>query len=282
MSSTSRSPGEKKPVEGDEPPSKGPGAPSPGRYSLSTEGSTEMAAVRIDSTRMAAVRPESIPAAQDGAPPAPPALPPLPPPPSSQAGPPRRGTLPRGMEAVPAPVPPPLPRTTRKLVSDAPKASIPAALDSGCDATSRRGASAVAASVVARAALEGNRRRRARERASALFTAAEHASREQDAAAFVEGELATAASAAEARHQPPPRRLHVSRLRRRLDRVRVRRAHVRRHGGPHGHRAGRPRAGARALCRARGESHASRARLHDRREVGRGAARVDRDSVFPR
>jgi len=33
--------------------------PSPGRYSLSTEGSTEMAAVRIDSTHMAAVRVEA-------------------------------------------------------------------------------------------------------------------------------------------------------------------------------------------------------------------------------
>lgn len=35
-------------MSGDEPPKK---KPSPGRYSLSTEGSTEMAAVRIDSTR---------------------------------------------------------------------------------------------------------------------------------------------------------------------------------------------------------------------------------------
>lgn len=34
--------------------------PSPGRYSLATEGSTEMAAVRIDSMRMNAVRPEDI------------------------------------------------------------------------------------------------------------------------------------------------------------------------------------------------------------------------------
>lgn len=133
MSSTSRSPGDK--PEGDEPQSKRPA--SPGRYSLSTEGSTEMAAVRIDSTRMVAVRPESMPGV----------VPPLAgvpaPPPSSQptgagvnagadgTAAPKRGTLPRGMEAVvppPAPAPraaPSVPRATMKLTSDATKATAP-------------------------------------------------------------------------------------------------------------------------------------------------------------
>jgi hypothetical protein len=61
MSSASgSSPGDK--PEADEPASKRPA--SPGRYSLSTEGSTQMAAVRIDSTRMAAASKESIAAAE--------------------------------------------------------------------------------------------------------------------------------------------------------------------------------------------------------------------------
>src|SRR4051794_38481036 len=98
MSSTSRSPGDKKPEgTGDEPPSKRPA--SPGRYSMSTEGSTEMAAVRIDSTRMAAVRPES---ARD----TPNVLPGPVPPPADSPKPARRGTLPQGMEAVSPPHPP--------------------------------------------------------------------------------------------------------------------------------------------------------------------------------
>ena len=75
---------------------------SPGRYSLSTEGSTEMAAVRIDSTRMmAAVRPEVPTAAPAEAPPAPPIT--VPPPsgaPPAAVG--RRGTLPQGVAATAA------------------------------------------------------------------------------------------------------------------------------------------------------------------------------------
>lgn len=78
MSSNSRPLGDKKPPEGDEPPQAK--KPSPGRYSLSTEGPAEAAAVRIDSTRMPAVRPDgspvsrgaSPPASRAGAPPAPP------------------------------------------------------------------------------------------------------------------------------------------------------------------------------------------------------------------
>ena len=66
MSSASRSPGDK--PEADEPVSKRPA--SPGRYSLSTGGSTEMAAVRIDSTRMVAVRPEAAAATPEATPPA--------------------------------------------------------------------------------------------------------------------------------------------------------------------------------------------------------------------
>ena len=121
MSSASRAPGDKKP-EADEPVSKRPA--SPGRYSLSTEGSTEMAAVRIDSTRMPAVRPEGaaatpprltpqslpLPSAVNSPTAATPsAVAPAPPitvPPPSGAPPPltpggsRRGTLPQGVEAV--------------------------------------------------------------------------------------------------------------------------------------------------------------------------------------
>ncbi|MDB4945289.1 MAG: hypothetical protein JWP97_4823, partial [Labilithrix sp.] len=54
MSSASRAPGDEEPAAPEEPSNR---PASPGRYSLSTGGSTEMAAVRIDSTRMAAVRP---------------------------------------------------------------------------------------------------------------------------------------------------------------------------------------------------------------------------------
>lgn len=110
MSSASRAPGDE--PEADEPMSKRPA--SPGRYSLSTEGSTEMAAVRIDSTRsMAAVRPEgtaapAAPASEPG--PVVVAAPPITVPPPSGApvvtG--RRGTLPQGVSAI-APEPPPSP-----------------------------------------------------------------------------------------------------------------------------------------------------------------------------
>ena len=99
MSSASRAPGDE--PEADEPMSKRPA--SPGRYSLSTEGSTEMAAVRIDSTRsMAAVRPEG--AAAPAAPASEPAVThpiTVPPPagaPPAAAG--RRGTLPQGVSAI--------------------------------------------------------------------------------------------------------------------------------------------------------------------------------------
>ena len=103
MSSASRAPGDE--PEADESASKRQA--SPGRYSLSTEGSTEMAAVRIDSTRtMAAVRPgEALPVAP------PPAAPPITVPPPSGAPPAaagRHGTLPQGVTAV-APEPPPSP-----------------------------------------------------------------------------------------------------------------------------------------------------------------------------
>ncbi len=106
MSSASRAPGDEPEV--DEPMSKRPA--SPGRYSLSTEGSTEMAAVRIDSTRsMAAVRPEGA-AAPEPAPVAAAAPPITVPPPSgappATAG--RRGTLPQGVSAI-TPEPPPSP-----------------------------------------------------------------------------------------------------------------------------------------------------------------------------
>ena len=135
MSSASRVPGDK-PEADESPVSKRPA--SPGRYSLSTEGSTEMAAVRIDSTRtMAAVRPEAVAAAaaaaaaapEEAAPgsvapplsstvtPPPPPLPKAPPlhpitvPPPSGAPPPmpegRRGTLPQGVNAI---TPPPFSR----------------------------------------------------------------------------------------------------------------------------------------------------------------------------
>ncbi len=83
MSSTSgsRSPGDK--PDADEPQSKRP-APSPGRYSLSND-STEMAAVRIDSTRMAPPSAEAIAAAKAAAqsavrPPSEPRMPAKPPP----------------------------------------------------------------------------------------------------------------------------------------------------------------------------------------------------------
>jgi hypothetical protein len=104
MSSTSgsRSPGEAiTPPEGDEPQSKRP--VSPGRYSLSTDGSSEMAAVRIDSTRMPPVRPEPA-AAGASRPPSDPAIP----------GAPKREPPPEGIEAA-GPMParargaPPLP-----------------------------------------------------------------------------------------------------------------------------------------------------------------------------
>ena len=124
MSSASRAPGDK--PEADEPVGKRPA--SPGRYSLSTGGSTEMAAVRIDSTRMPAVRPEG--AAGAPAPPDAPALTPQPfpeaqavapappitvPPPAGappplSPGEPRRETLPQGISAVlPAVAAPELP-----------------------------------------------------------------------------------------------------------------------------------------------------------------------------
>jgi len=87
MSSASRAPGDE--PEADEPMSKRPA--SPGRYSLSTEGSTEMAAVRIDSTRtMAAVRPENAAAAAAAAEVPPPPAPPITVPPPSP--PPAKGT----------------------------------------------------------------------------------------------------------------------------------------------------------------------------------------------
>ena len=68
--------------------------------------------------------------------------------------------------------------------------------------------------------------------------------------------------------------IHVSRLRRRLDRVRVRRCVSEGTDGEPARTSSISRR-LRALLRARGESHAPRARLHDRREVGRGHARLD-------
>lgn len=62
-----------------------PKRPSPGRYSLSTDGSSEMAAVRIDSTQMVAVTPDAPPHSPDG--------------PSNGAVP-KRATMPHGMQAV--------------------------------------------------------------------------------------------------------------------------------------------------------------------------------------
>ena len=136
MSSASRAPGDK-PVEAEPQPKRAdPSARSPGRYSLSTEGSTEMAAVRIDSTRMAAVRPEdSAPPSSRNAAPLPPPLPPPPraapitvPPPAGAktapliAG--RRGTLPQVPAAPAISEPPPPTRGTgaEKLASARPDA----------------------------------------------------------------------------------------------------------------------------------------------------------------
>ncbi|MDB4937293.1 MAG: ral secretory system protein domain protein [Labilithrix sp.] len=137
--SGSRSPGDK--PEADAPQSKRPA--SPGRYSLSTEGSSEMAAVRIDSTRMPAVRPDAAPGTASR-PPSDPTIA------ATIVGAPAiRETLPQGMETVgplparasasapakepPARVPPPLPvrpsgsgsRPTMKLTSEAAGAEPP-------------------------------------------------------------------------------------------------------------------------------------------------------------
>ncbi len=101
---------------------------SPGRYSLSTEGSTEMAAVRIDSTRtMAAVRPENAAAAAAAAEVPPPPAPPITVPPPSGAPPAagRRATLPQGVTAIvadqerPPPSPPPAKGTGAAALADA-------------------------------------------------------------------------------------------------------------------------------------------------------------------
>lgn len=77
MSSTSRSadePRDGKPEPADDAEKRKPA--SPGRYSLSTEGSVEMVAVRVDSTRMPAVRPEDHPPVSKRAlPPTPPQAP---------------------------------------------------------------------------------------------------------------------------------------------------------------------------------------------------------------
>ncbi|MBX3186939.1 MAG: hypothetical protein KF819_07990 [Labilithrix sp.] len=78
--------------------------PSPGRYSMSTEGSTEVAAVRIDSTRMPAVHASSPPASKPAR--APGAAPPLPAPPPLPAGA-RAKTAPMPGRPPPLPTPPP-------------------------------------------------------------------------------------------------------------------------------------------------------------------------------
>jgi len=105
MSSASRSPGDK--PEGGEPAGNVPA--SPGRYSLSTEGSTQMAAVRIDSTRMVAVRPEDHPVEAPPLSPPPPPAHPITVPPPSGAPPPLVGrrTLSQGLAAVAVEAAPP-------------------------------------------------------------------------------------------------------------------------------------------------------------------------------